>query len=69
MGLETDSRQYKIGDGLSAWNALPYGGINGADGKDGQIRFTGNGVPGTIVGASPGDTYLNLDTGDIYKLS
>lgn len=45
------------------------GDLKGADGKDGQIRFTGHGAPGTIVGANPGDTYMNLDNGDIYKLS
>lgn len=44
-------------------------GIPGPPGKDGQIRFTGNGPPGTIVGAEPGDTYMDLDTGDIYKLT
>lgn len=45
------------------------GDLKGADGKDGQIRFTGHGAPGTIIGANPGDTYMNLDNGDIYKLS
>lgn len=44
-------------------------GATGPAGKDGQIRFTGHGAPPTvIVGASPGDTYLDLDAGDIYKL-
>lgn len=41
----------------------------GAPGKDGQIRFTGSGEPpAVIVGAQPGDTYLDLDTGNIFKL-
>lgn len=44
-------------------------GANGADGKPGQIRFTGHGAPGTIIGASPNDTYLDLDTGVIYQLT
>lgn len=44
-------------------------GTDGIDGDDGQIRFTGHGVPGTIVGSSPNDTYLDLDTGDVYKLT
>lgn len=44
-------------------------GIQGIQGKDGQIRFTGNGDPGTIIGASPGDTYLDMDSGIIYKLT
>lgn len=44
-------------------------GVPGPPGKDGQIRFTGHGPPGTIVGAEPGDTYMDLNTGDIYKLT
>lgn len=41
----------------------------GPPGKDGQIRYTGNGPPGVIVGAEPGDTYIDLLTGDIFKLT
>lgn len=41
----------------------------GPPGKDGQIRYTGNGPPGVIVGAEPGDTYMDLITGDIFKLT
>ena len=55
-----DSRYVKIVD---------IGDLRGADGKDGQIRFTGHGVPGTIVGANPLDTYMDLDTGNIYQLT
>lgn len=44
-------------------------GIPGPPGRDGQIRFTGNGPPGVIIGAIPGDTYLDRLTGDIYVLS
>lgn len=42
--------------------------LPGLKGKDGQIRYTGSGPPGTIIGASPDDTYLDLDSGNIYKL-
>ena len=45
------------------------GNIRGPAGKDGQIRFTGNGPPpAVIVGSEPGDTYLDLMAGDTYKL-
>lgn len=44
-------------------------GIQGERGDDGQIRFTGTGPPGLIIGARPGDTYMDLETGDIYKLN
>ena len=37
--------------------------------KDGQPRFTGNGPPGTIIGAEPGDEYLDNDSGTIYRLT
>lgn len=44
-------------------------GATGPAGAAGQIRFTGHGPPPTvIVGASPADTYLDLDSGDVYKL-
>lgn len=56
-------------DGMAWANGGPVQGPTGEKGKDGQIRFTGHGAPPTvIVGASPGDTYMDLDTGDIYKL-
>lgn len=29
LGLETDTRLYKIGDGSTAWTSLAYGTING----------------------------------------
>ena len=44
-------------------------GVPGVQGKDGQIRFTGSGPPGVIIGASPNDTYVDLLTGDVYKLT
>lgn len=28
LGLETDTALYKIGDGATAWNSLPYGGLS-----------------------------------------
>lgn len=35
MGIETDTDQFKIGDGLTAWTSLSYGGIQGANGTNG----------------------------------
>lgn len=29
MGIESDTNQFKLGDGTSTWNDLPYGGIQG----------------------------------------
>lgn len=54
------------------WNSgawVDIGNIRGPAGKPGQIRFTGMGAPGVILGAEPGDTYLDTATGNIYTLS
>lgn len=32
IGLERDTMRLKIGDGVSAWSALPYRGVDGAPG-------------------------------------
>lgn len=42
LGLETDTRQFKIGNGATAWNSLGYGGIQGPAGSNGA---NGQGVP------------------------
>jgi hypothetical protein len=42
MGLETDTDQFKIGDGSTAWNSLAYGGIAGPEGLAGDPTLTIN---------------------------
>ena len=55
MGLETDTKKFKIGDGATVWHLLPYGGIQGDTGPTGDIGPTGDtGAPG-LDGAT-GDT-------------
>jgi hypothetical protein len=34
MGIETDTDQFKIGDGLTAWTSLSYGGVAGTSGTN-----------------------------------
>jgi hypothetical protein len=50
MGIETDTDQFKLGDGTTAWTSLAYGGVvgpAGVDGVDGVDGVNGvNGVPG-----------------------
>ena len=50
MGIETDTDQFKIGDGATAWTSLGYGGLvgptgatgaTGADGTDGAQGIDG----------------------------
>ena len=43
-------------------------GPAGAPGKNGNIHFKGHGAPGTILGAQPGDSYLDELNGTIYTL-
>ena len=54
MGIETDTSQFKIGDGVTAWNVLAYGGLRGFTGFTGFTGGTGptgfgaTGVPDAI---------------------
>jgi hypothetical protein len=66
FGLETDTDQFKVGDGTTAWTSLAYGGIQGpagptgADGPAGADGFDGadgaNGDPG-FPGTPGADAY------------
>jgi len=40
-GVETDTGQMKVGDGIHSWNALPYVGSGGATGPTGRTGSTG----------------------------
>jgi hypothetical protein len=47
FGLERNTGQFKIGNGTSTWNALPYGGIVGPTGATGAAGTNGtNGTNG-----------------------
>lgn len=47
MGLETDTGQFKIGNGSTSWSGLPYGGLVGATGPTGPQGLAGSaGVAG-----------------------
>jgi len=51
MGINLDTYQYKLGDGVKTWNQLPYAGIAGPTGTPGTIlnSFTGStGITGSI---------------------
>ena len=48
MGIETDTNLFKVGDGVTAWNSLVYGGIKGPTGFTGFTGFTG--APSTVTG-------------------
>lgn len=45
IGIETDTNKFKIGDGSTAWVALPYAGINASHLTNGTVadaRLSGN---------------------------
>lgn len=50
LGLETDTGQFKIGDGSTFWNSLAYGGIQGPAGS----TTTHTGTATINFGAAPG---------------
>ena len=58
MGVESDTDQFKIGDGLTAWTSLAYGGLSGTAGTNGQ------GVPvgGTVGQILYKNSSTNYDT-------
>jgi len=62
IGLETDTRLFKIGNGNTTWNLLSYGGLNGASGYSGysgRSGFSGySGVSGYSGPAGP-STQIN----------
>ena len=41
MGIESDTDKFKIGDGTTPWNGLPYGGIKGDTGATGAMGDKG----------------------------
>jgi len=53
FGLETDTDQFKVGDGTTAWASLGYGGIQGPQGIQGIQGETGpqgpQGEPGEVT--------------------
>jgi hypothetical protein len=60
MGIELDTDQFKIGDGVATWNSLPYGGIQG---DAGQFTISAVNPP---AGAQTGDAWFNSASGQIY---
>lgn len=60
MALETDTNQFKIGNGIDTYSALPYGGLNGPA-QSNSIQDFGNGEDGDAV-INAGIVTLTQDT-------
>jgi hypothetical protein len=67
LGLETDTDQFKIGDGTTAWTSLTYGGIAGEDGADGAEG--GFNSTQTIEEKSTNYTLTSADAGKLITNS
>ena len=52
LGLETNTNQFKIGDGTTAWNSLGYGGITGPQGPTGNTGPQGPQGPQGATGST-----------------
>jgi hypothetical protein len=63
MGIETDTDQFKIGDGTTAWNSLGYGGIQGPTGPTGSTGSQGPTGPTGPTGATGAASTVTGPTG------
>ena len=61
MGVESDTDQFKIGDGSTAWNSLGYGGIQGPTGPTGADS-TVTGPTGATGPTGPDGTFSSAQT-------
>lgn len=62
MGVETDTDQFKIGDGTTAWNSLAYGGLVGPTGPTGSTGAAGATGPTGPTGPQGSTTGLVSQT-------
>jgi len=60
LGIETDTRLYKIGNGSTAWNSLAYGSLVGTINAS-AVLYTINDVAGTTY------TILSTDEGRVVR--
>lgn len=71
--LERDTGKFKIGNGVTAYLSLPYGGLVGPTGPQG-VSLNLRGSVATVgalpsVGNSPNDAYIVEADGDLYVWS
>lgn len=63
LAVETDTKYFKIGDGITAWNSLNYGGLQGADGVDGSGLSIATTQP---TSPANGDLWWSNEDGNLY---
>lgn len=67
IGIEKDTRQFKVGNGIDPWTTLPYGGIQGPPGAAG---FVSSDADNRLTHGTDGGLYvpdLTMDILDIYE--
>ena len=55
MGVEIDTQKFKIGNGSTVWNSLPYGGLVGAEGPQGPQGPAGQ--DGSVISTLDGGNF------------
>ncbi|MBQ7262453.1 MAG: hypothetical protein IJR14_01920 [Synergistaceae bacterium] len=67
VGLEMDTKKFKVGDGTADWTALEYWGggdtVSAFEAPVGDIVATGDALPAT---PTEGDMFLNTSDGKLY---
>jgi hypothetical protein len=59
LGLEIDTNLFKIGNGVDNWNDLPYGGLRGYAGSQGEKGEVGNIAVDNVLYVSKSGSDLN----------
>jgi hypothetical protein len=66
LGIELDTSKFKIGNGTLAWNALPYGGIQGPQGTSINVIGSVEDEEDLPASAEQNDAYIVQSNGDLY---
>jgi hypothetical protein len=66
MGIELDTDLFKIGDGLTAWNSLNYGGLQGPQGTSINVIGSVENEEDLPASANQNDAYIVQSNGDLY---
>lgn len=75
MAVELDTSRFKIGNGVDAWNDLPYGGLSGGGGGNYKVEIitldatmiSNKQLNLSIVNAQPSETLVFIDGGSVQK--
>ena len=62
MAVESDTEQFKIGDGVTDWNTLPYGGLHGPTGATGAGATGPTGSEGPPYAGKSFTIYLDYSS-------